>query len=280
MKPSKISLDEAIEKAPSKIRQEIKRAAEVHERAHEADKEKLRKEIQLYRTLSTAGITAATFAHESSGNPVKVITQSINAIERRAKAQMGSDYVQLLEKPVRSILRTIKSLAVLGVTTLKLVDHEKRRLSRVELHGVITEMLETFKPFTEGRDVNVVTTFCEGMPYLRASEAAIESIVTNLLNNSLAAFENADATERLVRMITEVKNGTFKLRVLDNGPGIVGISKKDIWLPGTTTRRNGTGLGLAIVRDTVADLGGDVDAIEHSELGGAEIVVELPILGK
>jgi C4-dicarboxylate-specific signal transduction histidine kinase len=77
-----------------------------------------------------------------------------------------------------------------------------------------------------------------------------------------------------------VHEAVFTLRVLDNGPGITGIKKSDIWLPGETTRRNGTGLGLAIVKDTVADLGGDVDAVEHSELGGAEIIIKLPILGK
>jgi C4-dicarboxylate-specific signal transduction histidine kinase len=38
-------------------------------------------------------------------------------------------------------------------------------------------------------------------------------------------------------------------------------------------------LGLTIVRDAVTDLGGRVDAIEKGELGGAEIIIELPILG-
>ncbi|GAG05310.1 unnamed protein product, partial [marine sediment metagenome] len=45
------------------------------------------------------------------------------------------------------------------------------------------------------------------------------------------------------------------------------------------TRPNGTGLGLTIVRDTVTDLGGTVDALEKGELGGAEFIIELPILG-
>ena len=52
-----------------------------------------------------------------------------------------------------------------------------------------------------------------------------------------------------------------------------------VWLPGVTTRPNGTGLGLTIVRDAVLDLGGSVDAVEQGELGGAEILIELPILG-
>jgi C4-dicarboxylate-specific signal transduction histidine kinase len=33
------------------------------------------------------------------------------------------------------------------------------------------------------------------------------------------------------------------------------------------------------VKDAVADLGGSVKAIAHSELGGAEFIVRLPIVG-
>ncbi len=78
---------------------------------------------------------------------------------------------------------------------------------------------------------------------------------------------------------TMVNADKLTISVLDSGPGIVGISKKDIWLPGRTTRKNGTGLGLTIVRDAVKDLGGEVEAIEHCELGGAEIIISLRILG-
>ena len=71
----------------------------------------------------------------------------------------------------------------------------------------------------------------------------------------------------------------LELRILDNGPGIQNISTTEIWLPGETTRKNGTGLGLTIVKDAVIDLGGEVDAIGKGELGGAEIIIRLPIIG-
>ena len=118
-----------------------------------------------------------------------------------------------------------------------------------------------------------------GSPYLRGSEAAIESIIINLLTNCLAAFEADGTRERIVRLSTVVSNDRWRLTVEDSGPGIEGIRRADIWLPGRTTRKNGTGLGLTIVRDAVKDLGGDVDALEKGTLGGAAITVELPILG-
>jgi len=65
---------------------------------------------------------------------------------------------------------------------------------------------------------------------------------------------------------------------MDNGPGIEGIRLREIWLPGRTTRKNGTGLGLTIVRDAALDLGGTVSAKASGPLGGAEIIVSLPII--
>jgi signal transduction histidine kinase len=277
---SKRRVDKAIEKLPEDHKAEVKEAFFGYQRDQEREVRQLRKEVQLYRTLSTAGITAATFAHESEGNPIKVISHSIGAVERRSRKLLGKSYDEALKRPVESVKRATASLAVLGIATLKLVDHEKRRLSRVDVHTVILEVLEMFKPFLEGRDVRIETRLASGNPFLRGSEAAIESIITNLLNNSLAALEGVTIKDRMIRVVTRIESSVLIIHVLDNGPGIEGINKKDIWLPGYTTRKNGTGLGLTIVRDSVIDLGGKVDAIEHGELGGAEVVIELPLLGE
>jgi C4-dicarboxylate-specific signal transduction histidine kinase len=276
---SRDGVQKAIEAIPANARTSVKEAFEAYDRSRERQVKDLRKEVQLYRTLSTAGITAATFAHESTGNAIKVVTQSIKAIERRARKALGKAYDDLLKSPVDGILKSIEALAVLGNAILHLVDHEKRRIGRVDVHTVIHEVIETFTPFLEGRDVTIRKELYDGEPYLRATPAAIESIVSNLLNNSLAAFERIHPGTRTIVIRTAVNDRVLDLRVLDNGPGIEGISKRDIWLPGVTTKPNGTGLGLAIVRDTVRDLGGDVDATEHGSLGGAEIIIRIPVLG-
>ena len=275
---SKKYVEEAIDKAPPESRVPIQRAFRAYDRSREKEMRELRTEVQLYRTLSTAGITAATFVHESS-SPTKVIIQSIKAIERRAQRALACQYEELLKQPVETINRAVESMVAFGSVTLGLTRYEKRRVGRAEIHKTIGSLLETFKPFLDDREVKVDTEFCQGNPYLRASEAAIDSIVANLLDNSLAAFERARTTQRRIVVRTMVEAGMLTLSVLDNGPGIEGISIRDIWLPGKTTKPDGTGLGLAIVRDTVLDLGGRVDAVAHGELGGAEIVIGLPILG-
>lgn len=272
-------VQQSISKLNPADREEIEELFNKYDKATQAEVKVLKAEVQLYRTLSTAGITAATFSHESRGNPLKVITQAINAIDRRTKEYFPANYEAVFAKPIQSILNGVRSLEVLGTATLKLLSHEKRRITRVDVHNVISNVRDMFAPFFEGRDIVVEEDFAAGHPYFRSSEAAFESIITNLFNNSIAALENSTAEQRRILIQTVVQENIVKISVHDNGPGITGINVKDIWLPGETTNPNGTGLGLTIVRDATTDLGGSVFAIENSLLGGAEIGVELPIIG-
>lgn len=277
---AKLDIKEAIDRVPGPKRRAIKQAFKKYDVVREKEIKTLRKEVQLYRTLSTAGITAATFAHESAGNPIKAIDQAAKSIERRARKELGDRYSETLAEPVELIIRSTDAMKVLGNVTFSLLDHEKRRASQVEIHEIIQSVIKTYGPFLQERDVEVATDLASGKPYLRGSKAAIESIVTNFLNNSLVWFEKVQVKKYKIGIRTEVFNGNLRIRFDDNGPGIEGIDPDDVWLAGETTRPNGTGLGLTIVHDAVNDLGGTVKAQAHGDLGGACFTVELPILGK
>jgi C4-dicarboxylate-specific signal transduction histidine kinase len=238
----------------------------------------LREEVQMYRTLSTAGITSAVFAHESR-HPIRLILSNSKQVERRAKRLLGARYAETLERSLKRILRQADALSAFGNLTLSFVDHEKRRTSKVEIHTVINNVLAMFDMVLKERHVDVIPDLAEGNPYLRGSEAAVESIISNLLINSIKAFERTAPGDRKIMVVTTVNEKRLSLRMLDNGPGIKDININDIWLPGETTYPDGTGLGLTIVRDTVTDLGGRVDAVANGELGGAEIIIEVPIIG-
>lgn len=275
---SRTTVQKQIAELPADVRGDVSESFDRYDRERNRREAALNREVQLYRTLATAGITAATFAHESAGNPLKIITQAVRAIERRGKRALDGAYAEQLSEPVRALKDATKTLGVLSSLTLGLVSGERRRPGRVDLHEVIERTISTFRPFTDGRDVQVDLNLAKGSPYLRGTEAAIESIVANLLNNSLAAFERADTDQRRITVSTEIVKDVMVLRIADNGPGIVGIAVRDIWLPGESSR-DGTGLGLTIVRDASADLGGSAAAEANGALGGAEFTIELPVIG-
>jgi two-component system, OmpR family, sensor histidine kinase MprB len=100
---------------------------------------------------------------------------------------------------------------------------------------------------------------------------ALGRAVTNLLDNAVR-WSPPGGTVR-------VQLQGNRLRVADSGPGIPEAELPhvfDRFFRGSSARRTpGTGLGLSIVAKTVEDHGGSV-AAGRSDVGGAEIVVQLP----
>ncbi len=257
---------------------DLQRAFGKYDRAREREVTALREEVQLYRTLSTAGITAATFAHEASGGPLKVIGRAVATVRRRLEGCLAP-VPQRIGEPLDRIESSALSLGAFSDTTLELVDRDKRRASRVDVHKVVSELVQVYEPFMEAREARVELRLAVAEPFLRGSVAAIESIVVNLLTNALTSLANSAAETRLVGISTTIEPDWLELTVDDNGPGVVEFDISEIWLPGVTSRQGGSGLGLTIVRDTAADLGGEANAMANGPLGGAHFRVRIPIIG-
>lgn len=276
----KEKVEKAIALLEPKVRASLQTAFSGYEKSRDKEAEALKKEIQLYRTLSTAGITAATFSHEAQGNPLKTIDLCVNALSQRIPRIVKAKPDQLkLTEPLDTIRTASASLATLGTATLSLVRASKRRMGRVAIHEVVERTAVLMGPFLAGRDTRINMNFGKGSPYLRTSEAALESILTNLINNALAAFERAATEKRMIYVATQSGTKNVEITFSDSGPGIVDLKISDIWLPGTTTNPEGTGLGLTIVRDTVRDMGGKIDVTAKGAYGGAEFTIQIPILG-
>ncbi|WP_346399051.1 sensor histidine kinase [Pseudomonas syringae] len=275
----KSNFEDVLQQAPPVVRAKLSQAFDKYAKSRDREAESLRKEIQLYRTLSTAGITAATFAHESHGNPLKVIELGINTISARS-SQFGVEAQAPVQKVISKIRAALDALATLSSATLSLIKANKRRVGKVEINKVVIQITELLKPFYEARETEVNLELTSKNPFLRCSEAAIESVLSNLINNALNAFRRDNTKKRLIDIKTEIIGESCIIVVADSGPGISASVIGDIWTPGFTSDPDGTGLGLTIVRDTVKDLGGDAEVISPGFLGGAEFRVRLPIIGK
>ena len=57
----------------------------------------------------------------------------------------------------------------------------------------------------------------------------------------------------------ELEDGTARIKVEDNGPGLPVEVKSKLFEPFTTTKANGTGLGLSIARKLTEALGGSIE---------------------
>jgi len=275
---ARTSLDSTLAKLPPQERPAILRAVQRLEAARDQEAKTLREDLQLYRTLGTVGTTAAVFAHESA-KPVTQIEMMGKRVATRARKLLGDQYAEI-EKPLLYILRAAQALRSFAALPLRLLNREKRRIGRIEVHAVLLDVMDLFQPFLEDAQIKTRMELVDATPRVRGSAAAIEAILANLLTNAVNALSSEGASSiRKIVIRTELSGeNRLLLRVLDSGSGIVGLGIEDIWLPGRTTRLGGTGLGLTIVRDTVTDLGGKVYALAQSDLGGAEFSIELPLV--
>jgi signal transduction histidine kinase len=274
-------IEDVIEaEVPKESRPIVRKAVQRYERAKARETQALREDLQLYRSLATAGTTAAVFAHES-GKPVTLIEKIAKRIEKKGQEMLGEQYTNSLGKPIAMLYQVGTSLLRFSKFPLHLLKREKRRTGVVDVHTVIDDIVELFQPFFDDGRIELKKVKVDGKPCIRGSTALLEAIITNLLTNTINAFnvEGARPEGRQIIVNTEIVRDYVRLKVLDNGLGIKDIELEEIWLPGRTTRPDGTGLGLTIVKDSISDLGGKVQVIANGGLGGAEFIVELPLVG-
>lgn len=244
----------------------------------------LREDLLLYRSLATVGTSTAVFAHEAA-KPSSRIVRDVATVRRRVQEHVSEDtYRRDFEGPLDSSVSSAQTLETFARLPLNLVKKSKREVADIDLDKACPAVVELFARYLEERGIQVEFDLASQGSRVRSTVADIESILSNLLVNAAHAFTRTDArrpnrTIRIrTRLVDEEAGQQLCLCVDDSGPGIMGIDLAAVWLPGKTTRDNGTGLGLTIVRDIVADLGGSQEAREHGELGGARIMVWLPVL--
>jgi len=105
----------------------------------------------------------------------------------------------------------------------------------------------------------------------------MQQVFMNIIIN--AKYFMIEAHGRGTLTITAEKhNGTVRISIADDGPGILQENLNRIFDPFFTTKEagKGTGLGLSICHSIVADHGGQIYV--RSQLGkGTTIFIELPI---
>ncbi|WP_103669716.1 ATP-binding protein [Pseudanabaena sp. BC1403] len=262
-----------------KPREETLLAVEDYDKIREGQVEVLNIELQLYRSLATAGTTAAIFAHES-GREINTLKGQVGILNAKMQKYIENEiYLKYFAKTFTTIQQLAGSVQGFAKYPIYLLKKEKRSQGKIEIHQVINDVINLFYPFLESSNTTIELDKVNTELNLRGSTALVEAILINLITNAINAFNAKDAPIQNRRIVirTESNEDFIWLRVMDNALGIQGITIDEIWLAGKTTTRSGTGLGLKIAKDSVIDLGGKISAVANGQLGGAEFIVQLPL---
>lgn len=264
--------------APQEKLVQLKQAFSEFVSAEEAKLITLQEELQLYRSLATAGTTSAVFAHESA-KPITLIKLTSDTIERRGHTHLNDLYEKYFEEQVARLRRIHASLNIYSQFPIYHLKRAKRRSGIIDVKEVWQSVAALFKPLLSEAKIALDITFPEDKAEIRGSIALVEAIATNILTNSVHALTKSKKmiVSRRILLNAEVDSDSIVITQSDSGPGIQELSLEEIWLPGKTTNLQGTGFGLTIVRDSVHDLQGEIKAVANGKLGGAEFIVRFPL---
>jgi two-component system C4-dicarboxylate transport sensor histidine kinase DctB len=108
-----------------------------------------------------------------------------------------------------------------------------------------------------------------------ADEAAMSSLLSNLMRNAIDAMKGAP--QRLLQVRARLQDGRVILSIADTGPGIRADILPRLFEPFVTSKPPGAGLGLGLVisAELARSVGGSLQAHNRAE-GGACFTLDLP----
>jgi two-component system nitrogen regulation sensor histidine kinase NtrY len=218
---------------------------------------------------------ARRIAHEIK-NPLTPIQLSAQRLRRKLESRVG-------DEEGREALYTCTDSITSSVEAVKHLLSEFQNFARLpatdpaptDLNGLVSETVGMYR---ENRTIQFETDLDATVPSLDLDREQIKRVILNLIDNAIAAIEEADAGPRRVRVSTRADRavGIVHLEVEDTGCGVKSEDRPRLFEPDFSTKRDGSGLGLAIVSRIVSDHSGYI-RVRENKPRGSRFVVDLPI---
>ncbi len=135
---------------------------------------------------------------------------------------------------------------------------------------------DTVSMYQGRRSIRFETDLAPNLPPFDLDREQIKRVILNLVENAMAAIDEAGEGDRRIRVSTRMDAavGTVQLEVADTGSGISPQDRARLFEPYYSTKRKGSGLGLAIVSRIVSDHSGTI-RVRSNRPRGTRVIVEL-----
>ena len=182
-----------------------------------------------------------------------------------------------MEARLEKIAVAISKAETVAESFLK-VARRKETDDTTDVNRLIQQTVDLMAYEFRQRGVSIVLDL-EIIPVLDTDSDDLQQVLLNVLKNALdAAGEREDSARVSVRSSYDNNNGTVRVDISDNGPGIPPEIQVKIFQPFFTTksRHKGTGLGLAVSKRIVEQHDGSLSF--NSVAGdGTTFSIEVPL---
>ena len=258
-------------------------------------------EFQIQGKSSNPKLLLGSINRSKTTNEIILVINDVT--ELRANASMRRDFISNLSHELRTPVSVISANAETLVngaidnkkdakTFSKAILHNAERisglvsdlidLSRIDYGEIhldlnelnISDVISVVKDshYSSAKRKGIDINFKEkSLPNVLADEAAVERIITNLLDNAIK-YTKANSEGEVEIQVLKEKN-FIKVLVKDLGIGIEGSDQELVFRrfyrtpDARASQKTGSGLGLAIVKNLTISLGGQVGVKKRSHKG-------------
>jgi signal transduction histidine kinase len=204
------------------------------------------------------GDGSAYFVHE--------ISQPLNAIMLNAETALrwltrDPPHLHEVREAVERIVGNGQRASHLVHGARDLARTDSNRMTHVDIHAVINQILELMKADLSRHQVAVEIAFSDSPAIVLGNFAQLQQVVSNLATNAIEAMSLVEDRKRTLRIGTQLdQQGCVTVSIEDSGAGIDPGKIDQIFDPFFTTKGTGMGLGLSICCSIVEELGGRLSA--------------------
>jgi signal transduction histidine kinase len=229
------------------------------------DRRRAQEELARSLRLAAAADTASSLAHELH-QPLSAIGSYV-----RACSLMLDDPTANRVRLVETMGTVVAEVARAGEIVRRLRDFFRSgasQLERIDVAALVEASVRSLGPRVARHRIDLRLDIAPQLPELLVDRLQIETVLHNLIVNSIDAIVARGTGKRLIIVRAEAARNGVRLTVADSGPGLPADRADDPFRPFATRKPQGMGLGLAISRSIVENHGGHLVA-ERREQGAA-----------
>ena len=233
---------------------------------------KMLRPIQENQQRQTEFIAAAS--HELR-TPLAAILSAASAMERAEPIQR-SQFSDMIHREGKRMSRLIGDMLTLSSSDSKAWTLQKQP---VELDMLLLEVYEAHYPLAKEQGIELTLSLYEqNVPSMNLDRDGINQVLSILLDNA----RNHTPAPGKIELELTVHRNNVQIRVSDTGPGVPDDEKRRIFerfyrSEKSRSHRGHFGLGLSIAVEIVKKHNGRI-WVQDATIGGAEFVVELPLV--
>lgn len=242
-----------------------RKRAEAEARENDRRYHEMQMELAHANRVATVGQLTASIAHEVIQPIAATVTNAETALRWLGRGSSRLKEVQ--EALTRIVDNGVRAAEVIN-RIRGLMKKAPPRKDRLEINGVIHEIIELARGEAGKRGVSILTELAYPSPVVEADRVQLQQVLLNLIVNAIEAMGADDEGPKELLITTgKVEPSGALVAVRDSGPGLETLMLERVFESFYTTKATGLGLGLSICRSIIEAHGGRLWASTNQQRG-------------